>query len=63
MIVNEGPEAFAKAVRKNKGSLIMDITWRNAQQSLLVTKVQMVDFCKIAKETSHGLGNAWALER
>ncbi|KAK5045280.1 hypothetical protein LTR84_009386 [Exophiala bonariae] len=58
----EGPEGFAKAVRANKGTLIMDTTWRDAHQSLLATRVRTVDFCNIAKETSHALSNAFALE-
>lgn len=62
IIVEQGPEAFAKAVRANKGTLIMDTTWRDAHQSLLATRVRTVDLCNIAKETSHALENAWALE-
>ena len=62
IIVKEGPEAFAKAVRKNKGCLLMDTTWRDAHQSLLATRVRTVDVCNIAKETSYALSNAWALE-
>jgi pyruvate carboxylase len=52
IIVNQGPEAFVKAVRANKGCMIMDTTWRDAHQSLLATRVRTVDFCNIA----------WALE-
>ncbi|KAF2221385.1 pyruvate carboxylase [Elsinoe ampelina] len=62
IIVEQGPEAFAKAVRGNKGCLIMDTTWRDAHQSLLATRVRTVDMLNIAKETSHALSNAWALE-
>ncbi|KAL5121854.1 pyruvate carboxylase [Pleosporales sp. CAS-2024a] len=62
VIVKEGPEAFAKAVRANKGCLIMDTTWRDAHQSLLATRVRTVDLLNIAKETSHAYANAWALE-
>lgn len=62
IIVEQGPEAFAKAVRANKGCLIMDTTWRDAHQSLLATRVRTVDFLNIAKETSYALSNAWALE-
>ncbi|KAF2842950.1 putative pyruvate carboxylase [Patellaria atrata CBS 101060] len=62
IIVKEGPAAFAKAVRANKGCLIMDTTWRDAHQSLLATRVRTVDMLNIAKETSHALSNAWALE-
>ena len=62
IIVEEGPEAFAKAVRANKGCLIMDTTWRDAHQSLLATRMRTIDICNIANETSHALSNAWALE-
>ena len=62
IIVDQGPEAFAKAVRKNKGCLLMDTTWRDAHQSLLATRMRTVDICNIAKETSYALSNAWALE-
>ncbi|KAJ9280407.1 hypothetical protein DTO021D3_2627 [Paecilomyces variotii] len=62
IIDREGPEAFAKAVRANKGCLIMDTTWRDAHQSLLATRVRTVDLVNIAKETSYALSNAYALE-
>ena len=58
----EGPEAFAKAVRANKGCLLMDTTWRDAHQSLLATRVRTVDLLNIAKETSHAYSNAYSLE-
>lgn len=59
---NEGPAAYAKAVRENKGCLIMDTTWRDAHQSLLATRVRTVDLLNIAKETSHAYANAYSLE-
>lgn len=62
IIDEKGPEAFAKAIRSNKGCLIMDTTWRDAHQSLLATRVRTVDLCNIAKHTSHALDNAFALE-
>lgn len=62
IIQKEGPEGFAKAVRANKGCLIMDTTWRDAHQSLLATRVRTVDMLNIARETSHAYANAWALE-
>ncbi|CZS91547.1 PYC2 Pyruvate carboxylase 2 [Rhynchosporium agropyri] len=62
IIVEEGPEAFAKAVRKNKGCLLMDTTWRDAHQSLLATRVRTVDLLNIAKETSHAYSNLYSLE-
>ncbi|ETN38335.1 pyruvate carboxylase [Cyphellophora europaea CBS 101466] len=62
IIDKDGPEGFAKAVRANKGCLIMDTTWRDAHQSLLATRVRTVDLCNIARETSYALNNAYALE-
>ncbi|KAJ4311834.1 pyruvate carboxylase [Neodidymelliopsis sp. IMI 364377] len=62
VLLKEGPEGFAKAVRANKGCLIMDTTWRDAHQSLLATRVRTVDLLNIAKETSYAWSNAWALE-
>ncbi|RDL36687.1 Pyruvate carboxylase [Venustampulla echinocandica] len=62
IILEEGPEAFAKAVRANEGCLLMDTTWRDAHQSLLATRVRTVDLCNIAKETSHAYSNLYSLE-
>jgi pyruvate carboxylase len=62
ILVKEGPEAFAKAIRKNKGTLLMDTTWRDAHQSLLATRVRTTDLVAIAKHTSHAYSNAFALE-
>ncbi|KAJ5675654.1 Pyruvate carboxylase [Penicillium macrosclerotiorum] len=59
---SQGPAAFAKAVRANKGCLIMDTTWRDAHQSLLATRVRTIDMLNIAHETSHALSNAYSLE-
>ncbi|KAG9312900.1 pyruvate carboxylase [Chiua virens] len=62
IIVEHGPEAFAKAVREYPGTLIMDTTWRDAHQSLLATRLRTVDMVNIAKETSYALANAFSLE-
>ncbi|KAI9795361.1 MAG: pyruvate carboxylase [Piccolia ochrophora] len=62
IFLKEGPAAFAKAVRQNKGCLIMDTTWRDAHQSLLATRVRTVDLLNIAKETSYAYSNAYSLE-
>lgn len=58
----EGPVAWAKAVRANKGCLLMDTTWRDAHQSLLATRVRTIDMLNIAHETSHALANSYSLE-
>lgn len=62
IILEQGPKAFAKAVRDYKGCLLMDTTWRDAHQSLLATRVRTVDLLNIAKETSHALSNLYSLE-
>ncbi|KAK7056179.1 pyruvate carboxylase [Paramarasmius palmivorus] len=62
IIVEKGPEAFAKAVREYPGCLIMDTTWRDAHQSLLATRLRTLDMVNIAKETSWALANAYSLE-
>jgi pyruvate carboxylase len=62
IIVEKGPEAFAKAVRDYPGTLIMDTTWRDAHQSLLATRLRTIDMVNIAKETSYALANAYSLE-
>lgn len=48
VLLEKGPEGFAKAVRDFKGTLIMDTTWRDAHQSLLATRVRTYDLLKIA---------------
>lgn len=62
VLVKEGPDAFAKAVRNYKGTLIMDTTWRDAHQSLLATRVRTTDLAAIAPLTRVGLANAFSLE-
>jgi len=62
IIVEQGPKAFAKAVRQYNGCLLMDTTWRDAHQSLLATRVRTIDLLNIAKETSHALHNLYSLE-
>jgi pyruvate carboxylase len=62
VLLKEGPEGFAKAIRANPGCLIMDTTWRDAHQSLLATRVRTIDLVNIAPQTSHGLANAYSLE-
>ncbi|KIJ32096.1 hypothetical protein M422DRAFT_214108 [Sphaerobolus stellatus SS14] len=62
IILEKGPEGFAKAVREYPGCLIMDTTWRDAHQSLLATRLRTIDMANIAKETSYALANAYSIE-
>ncbi len=48
VLVRDGPEAFAKAVRQNRGLLLMDTTFRDAHQSLLATRVRTYDLLRIS---------------
>jgi len=58
----QGPEAFAKAVRSNEGLLVTDTTWRDAHQSLLATRLRTIDMLNIAEPTSVALRNAYSIE-
>jgi len=58
----QGPEAFAKAVRRHEGLLITDTTWRDAHQSLLATRLRTVDMLNIAPATRVALSNCYSLE-
>eukprot|EP00798_Chlamydomonas_sp_ICE-L_P008825 gene8825-67_t len=49
ILVAEGPEAWAKAVRAHKGVLVTDTTMRDAHQSLLATRMRTIDMMKILK--------------
>lgn len=62
VLLEHGPEEFAKRVRNNKGTLVMDTTWRDAHQSLLATRVRTHDLVNIAPTTAHALAGAFALE-
>ena len=59
---NEGPDAFARAVRQRKGLLLTDTTWRDAHQSLLATRMRTIDMLNIADATKVALSNAYSLE-
>jgi pyruvate carboxylase len=58
----QGPAAFAQAVRRNDGLLITDTTWRDAHQSLLATRMRTVDMLNIAPQTKVALANCYSLE-
>ena len=58
----EGPAGFAKAVRDNKGLLLMDTTWRDAHQSALATHMRTRDLLASAPATAEALASAYSLE-
>ena len=62
IIVRQGPEAFAKAVRQNAGLLLMDTTFRDAHQSLLATRVRTHDLLKISPFVAQNFNRLYSLE-
>lgn len=62
ILLREGPEGFAKAIRKHRGLLLMDTTFRDAHQSLLATRVRTHDLKKISPFVSHNFSNLFSLE-
>ncbi|KAM8898364.1 pyruvate carboxylase, mitochondrial isoform 1-T1 [Spinachia spinachia] len=62
VLLRDGPEGFAKAVRAHQGLLLMDTTFRNAHQSLLATRVRTHDLKKISPFVSHNFNNLFSLE-
>ncbi|XP_018565235.1 pyruvate carboxylase, mitochondrial [Anoplophora glabripennis] len=58
----QGPEAFAKAVRNHKGLLLMDTTFRDAHQSLLATRVRTHDLLKVSPFVTHNFSQLYAME-
>ncbi|XP_058271109.1 pyruvate carboxylase a isoform X1 [Hemibagrus wyckioides] len=62
VLLKEGPEGFAKAVRSHKGLLLMDTTFRDAHQSLLATRVRTHDLKKISPFVAHNFSSLFSLE-
>ena len=62
ILLEQGPEGYAKAVREHKGLLLMDTTWRDAHQSLLATRMRTKELERCAEYTNVALANAFSLE-
>ncbi|XP_074087062.1 pyruvate carboxylase, mitochondrial [Macrotis lagotis] len=62
ILLREGPEGFARAVRNHKGLLLMDTTFRDAHQSLLATRVRTYDLKKIAPFVAHSFNDLFSVE-
>lgn len=58
----EGPEKLSKWIRERKELLLTDTTMRDAQQSLMATRVRTVDMEKIAPATALYGQNLFSLE-
>ena len=62
VLLRDGPEAFAKAVRNRKcKTLLTDTTFRDAHQSLLATRVRTHDLLKISPFVSHKFSNLYSM--
>lgn len=62
VLLREGPDGFAKAVRAHQGLLLMDTTFRDAHQSLLATRVRTHDLKRIAPFVAHNFSNLFSVE-
>ncbi|HET6585441.1 MAG TPA: pyruvate carboxylase, partial [Nannocystaceae bacterium] len=62
ILLEQGPAAFAAAVRSHPRLLVMDTTWRDAHQSLLATRVRTIDVAAIAPATARALAPCYSLE-
>lgn len=62
VLVEKGPEGFAKAVREHKGLLLMDTTFRDAHQSLLATRVRTYDMKRISPYVAKNLSQFFSME-
>lgn len=62
ILLREGPEGFARAVRGHPGLLLMDTTFRDAHQSLLATRVRTHDLKKISPYVAHNFSKLFSIE-
>lgn len=62
ILLREGPEGFAQAVRNHQGLLLMDTTFRDAHQSLLATRVRTHDLKKISPYVAHNFSKLFSME-
>ncbi|KRY67319.1 Pyruvate carboxylase 1 [Trichinella pseudospiralis] len=62
VLLEKGPVNFAKEIRKNRGLLLTDTTFRDAHQSLLATRVRTYDLQRIAPFLAHAMPNLFSLE-
>ena len=58
----DGPAAFAAAVRAADELLVTDTTMRDAHQSLLATRVRTFDLLNVAPQTAAAFAGAYSLE-
>lgn len=62
ILLARGPAELAKAVRQHRGLLVTDTTWRDAHQSLLMTRVRTRDLVEVAPATARLMPSLFSLE-
>lgn len=62
IFLEKGPKAFGKAVNDHKPILFMDTTWRDAHQSLLMTRMRTKDLISAAYVTRHTHADFYSIE-
>lgn len=62
ILLEQGPEGYAKTVREREGLMLMDTTWRDAHQSLLATRMRTKELERCAAYTNVALSDAFSLE-
>ncbi|KFD67640.1 hypothetical protein M514_11529 [Trichuris suis] len=62
VLLEKGADGFARAIRKHKGTLLSDTTFRDAHQSLLATRVRTYDLKRISPFVARALPQLFSLE-
>ncbi|WP_367873360.1 pyruvate carboxylase [Luteolibacter sp. Populi] len=62
LLLEKGPEEFAKWIRDEKRLLITDTSMRDAHQSLIATRMRTLDMQRIADAYAAALPNLFSLE-
>src|SRR4051794_23043650 len=62
LLLEVGPEAFARGLREQKDVAVTDTTFRDAHQSLLATRVRSTDLLAVAPYVARTTPQLWSLE-
>eukprot|EP00566_Odontella_aurita_P003700 CAMPEP_0113548658 /NCGR_PEP_ID=MMETSP0015_2-20120614/13009_1 /TAXON_ID=2838 /ORGANISM="Odontella" /LENGTH=1264 /DNA_ID=CAMNT_0000449299 /DNA_START=185 /DNA_END=3979 /DNA_ORIENTATION=- /assembly_acc=CAM_ASM_000160 len=62
ILLEDGPEGYAKYVRDHSGLLLMDTTWRDAHQSLLATRMRTEELVSCAEYSNEALSKMFSME-
>ncbi len=62
LLLELGPEAFARRLREQKQVAVTDTTFRDAHQSLLATRVRTRDLLQVAPHVARTTPELWSLE-